>query len=134
MASDPSGAAPCPSPKLRPAFDKSHGVPESTTGGDPQGQAHKNRVSLCDLNQSGDYLYRLMAMASTHSIGLEVVPIDSEHSSRTEPLCRSDQRCIRQIHRMIRVQLHELERSRQCMSVKEPHQQPAGFDEVSQTV
>ena len=75
-----------------------------------------------------------MAMASTYSIGLEVVPIDGEHASRTEPLCRSNQRCSRQIHRMIRVQLHELERSRQCMSIKEPYRQSAGFDEVPQTV
>ena len=60
-------------------------------------------------------------MPPTQSIDLEVVPVDREHPSSTEPLCGGNERCVRQIHRRIRKQLHELERSRQCTSVKEPH-------------
>ena len=79
------------------------GVPESAAVGDSQGQIRQDLGRFAVLSQeSGDNLYRLMAMASTYSIGLEVVPIDGEHPSRTETLCRSHQRCIRQIHRTIR--------------------------------
>ena len=52
---------------------------------------------------SGDDLDRVMAMPATHTIRLEIVPIDREHSTGAERLRRRHERCVRQVHRMISV-------------------------------
>ena len=58
---------------------------------------------------SGDDLDRVVPVPATYAIGLEVLTIDGEDFPRGQRFGGGDERCVRQIHRMIRVQLHEFE-------------------------
>jgi hypothetical protein len=72
---------------------------------------------------SGDYLHRLVAVPSAHAIRLKVAPIQCEHPSSAERLCGRGERRVRKVHRMVRVQLHELEGSREGGTVEQPHRE-----------
>src|SRR5712692_4750239 len=83
---------------------------------------------------SGDYLDRLVAVPSANAIRLKVATIQCEHPSCAERLCGRGERRVRKVHRMVRVQLHELEGSREGGTVEQPHREATALDERSQLV
>ena len=62
-------------------------------------------------NVLGDDLHRVLPMPATYAICLEVLAIYGEDSPRAQRFGGGNERCVRQVHRMISVYLHEFERS-----------------------
>jgi hypothetical protein len=55
------------------------------------------------------------------AVGLEVIAVEREHGLRPQVFRRSYERSIREVHRPVRVLLHELERSLQRRRIGKPH-------------
>jgi hypothetical protein len=73
-------------------------------------------------------------VAALHAVRLEVLPIDREHLRRGERFRGGDQRGVRQIHRVIGVLLHQLERSLQTPGVEGPNRCASTCDEVAEAI
>src|SRR5947209_4779996 len=73
-------------------------------------------------------------MPATYAICLEISAIDGEDSARAKRFGGGNERCVRQVHRMISVQLHELEGSTEPRSIKEPYRQSTVFHEFPQAI
>ena len=71
-------------------------------------------------------------MPAPYAIRLEIAPIDREDFRRAERFRRHDQRGIREIHGVVGVLLHQLERPLQGRAVEEPDQGPGTDDEIAQ--
>lgn len=54
-------------------------------------------------DESGDDLHRVVAMPTTYAIRLEVLAIDGEDFPRAQRFGGGNERCVRQVHRVIGV-------------------------------
>jgi len=75
-----------------------------------------------------------MAMTLLNPVGGEIVAIYRENFSGLKSLCRSDERCICQIHRTIRIPLHQIESSPESLLIHEPNRDASTQDELSQAL
>lgn len=76
-------------------------------------------------DSSGDDLEGVVTMAAPDAVGREVLPIDREDFASRQRLGCDNQRCVREIHGVIRVTLHQLKGTRQCGGIEPPHRQAA---------
>jgi hypothetical protein len=75
-----------------------------------------------------------MAMTLLDSVCGEIVAIYREDFSGLKSFGRSDERCIGKIHRMIRIPLHQIERSPKRLLIHEPDRDASTQDELSKAL
>jgi hypothetical protein len=82
---------------------------------------------------SGQNLERFLPMASQHLVGQEVAPVQGEDLPDPERLGGGDERGIGEVHRVVRIAIHPIERTLHRLLVHEPDGDATLATEVAQT-
>lgn len=81
-----------------------------------------------------DELERMVPMSASDPVCRKVLAVEGEYSASPERFRGDNERGVSEIHRMIRVGVHEIERTRQRFGIEPPHGHSAGAYEISDEV